>query len=375
MMNRIITKIISFSLITAIFVSLCPEDVFAKNVAGVTSDLFGASFMEKEVTTPLSGVSLMLSDTLGETQSVTAVSDIPILVGDLSQEGVAISTEFVEPEKPQIDYASTAVSLADDYVNVRSEPSENSSPVGKLYSECVGTVIGQEGDWTKISSGSVEGYVRNDYLSIGNQEEIDGAIQYHAKVTADALKLRSEMNTDCKVYSVARNGVKLDVLDDSTFNDGWIYIKKGDTEAYVSSEYVDMVYEFDYAESKEEEFARRALESESRGMEVANYALQFVGNPYVWGGTSLTRGADCSGFVMSVYAKFGIYLPHSSAADRNVGYGVKISDMQPGDLVCYSGHVALCIGNGMIVHAASRRSGIKVSSAYYRKILCVRRVL
>lgn len=375
MTRRISKRFISLSIIIVFFILICPEKVYATNLAGVTSDLFGMPFMEKEVTTPLSGISLVLSDTLGETQTVTDVNDIPVIIGDLSQEGVANTTVFVEPTKPDVDYASTAVSLAEDYVNVRSEPNEKSSPVGKLYSECVGTVIGQEGDWTKISSGSVEGYVRNDYLSIGNQEEIDNAVQYHAKVTADALKLRSEMNTDCKVYSVARNGVKLDVLDDSTYNDGWIYIKKGDTEAYVSSEYVDMVYEFDYAESKEEEYARRALESESRGMEVANYALQFVGNPYVWGGTSLTRGADCSGFVMSVYAKFGIYLPHSSAADRNVGYGVKVSDMQPGDLVCYSGHVALCIGNGMIVHAASRRSGIKVSSAYYRKILCVRRVL
>lgn len=348
------------------------------STAGITTEMLGSEFLQKEVTTPLSGFSLMVSDALGDTQEQDYVGwdgqtpgfDIDETTGETVRTG-----PYRQPDKPTVDYANTALSLAEEYVNVRSEPNEDSSPVGKLYANCIGTVIGSEGDWTKISSGNVEGYVRNDFLSIGDQAAIDGAVQYHAKVTADALKLRSEMNTESKVYSVARNGVKLDVLDDSTFDDGWIFIEKGDTQAYVSSDYVEMAYEFNYAESKEEEFARRQLEAESVGMQVANYALQFVGNPYVWGGTSLTRGADCSGFVMSVYAKFGIYLPHSSAADRRVGYGVNVSEMQAGDLVCYSGHVALCIGNGMIVHAASRRSGIKVSSAYYRKILCVRRVL
>lgn len=111
------------------------------------------------------------------------------------------------------------------------------------------------------------------------------------------------------------------------------------------------------------------------GQDVVNYALQFVGNPYVYGGTSLTNGADCSGFTMSVYAHFGISLPHSSSAQRSCGRGVSYSEAQPGDLICYEGHVAIYIGNGQIVHASTPSSGIKVSSATYKNIITVRRLV
>lgn len=112
------------------------------------------------------------------------------------------------------------------------------------------------------------------------------------------------------------------------------------------------------------------------GQAVVNYALQFIGNPYVWGGTSLTNGADCSGFIMSVYAHFGYSLPHSSAAMRSCGRSVSYSEAQPGDIICYSGHVAIYMGGGQIVHASDEKSGIKVSSnAAYRQILSVRRIV
>ena len=111
------------------------------------------------------------------------------------------------------------------------------------------------------------------------------------------------------------------------------------------------------------------------GQSVVNYACQFVGNPYVWGGTSLTKGVDCSGFVMQVYAHYGISLPHSSSALRGVGRGVSYSEAQPGDIICYSGHVAIYLGGGKIVHASNPKDGIKVSTATYKKILAVRRVM
>ncbi len=113
----------------------------------------------------------------------------------------------------------------------------------------------------------------------------------------------------------------------------------------------------------------------SKGQQVADYALQFLGNPYVWGGTSLTNGADCSGFVLSVYAHFGVSLPHSDAGDRTQGTAVSsLAEARPGDIVCYDGHVGIYIGNGQIVHASNPRSGIKIGQANYRQILTIRRI-
>ena len=112
-----------------------------------------------------------------------------------------------------------------------------------------------------------------------------------------------------------------------------------------------------------------------KGQEIANYACQFVGNPYVAGGTSLTNGADCSGFVMSVYKNFGISLPRSSYAQSSVGRGVSYSEAKPGDVIYYGGHVGIYIGNGQIVHASTQRTGIKITSATYRNIITVRRIV
>ena len=119
-----------------------------------------------------------------------------------------------------------------------------------------------------------------------------------------------------------------------------------------------------------------SVSNHGSGKAVVDYAVQFVGNPYVYGGTSLTNGADCSGFVMSVYENFGVSLPHSSTADRNVGVDVGgLENAQPGDLVCYSGHVGIYIGDGQIVHASTASTGIKISDADYRTPVAVRRVI
>ncbi|MDD3186714.1 MAG: C40 family peptidase [Anaerostipes sp.] len=116
--------------------------------------------------------------------------------------------------------------------------------------------------------------------------------------------------------------------------------------------------------------------SYSKGTTVATFAKRFVGNSYVWGGTSLNSGADCSGFVKSVYKSFGYNIPRSSSSQRKAGKKVSSKKIQPGDLVCYSGHVAMYIGSGKIVHASSRKTGIKISPNYkYRKVLSIRRIV
>lgn len=135
-------------------------------------------------------------------------------------------------------------------------------------------------------------------------------------------------------------------------------------------------YNSDASSSDSSSDSSSASSSSGSGSSVVSYATQFVGNPYVWGGTSLTSGADCSGFVQSVYANFGVSLPRTSYEQQNAGYEVSYADAQPGDLICYGGHVAIYMGNGQIVHASNARDGIKVSdNAAYRTITSVRRLV
>ena len=234
-----------------------------------------------------------------------------------------------------------------------------------------------------------------------------------ATVNEDAVTLfvRTEPSTDSKKLGMVAGLDDLTVTDESV--DGWVKVSIEEGEGYVSADYVTLSTEFVQAESKEEEAARLAKEEAERkaaeeaakkaaeksskssssssstsggtstynapsgsdGAAVANFASQFVGNPYVAGGTSLTNGADCSGFVMSVYAQFGVSLPHSSGAMRGCGYEVGTDQMQPGDIVCYSRHVAIYVGNNTIVHASTPSSGIKFTSPIdYKPVLSVRRI-
>ncbi|MDE6212970.1 MAG: C40 family peptidase, partial [Lachnospiraceae bacterium] len=127
--------------------------------------------------------------------------------------------------------------------------------------------------------------------------------------------------------------------------------------------------------SKKEEAPKPTVSGSGKGADIAKFACKFVGNPYVAGGTSLTNGADCSGFVMAVYQNFGISLPRSSYSQSTVGKGVSYSEAQPGDVIYYGGHVGIYIGNGQIVHASTERTGIKITSATYRSIITVRRIV
>ena len=303
-------------------------------------------------------------------------------------------------------FKSLVIAKVNDYVNVRSIPSEEGEIVGKLYDKSVGSFISEQDGWYEIKSGSVTGYVKGEYCVTGD-DAVELAKQVGtriATVTTTTLKVRQEPGLDTTVLGMVPIEDQLVVTEEL---DDWVKVNIEEGDGYVSTDYVTLSTEFVQAESKAEEEARLAKEEADRkaaqaaarraaeksnssgggqvmyasgngsemGRAVANYALQFVGNPYVYGGTSLTNGADCSGFVMSVYANFGVSLPHSSAADRNVGAAVNgLANAQQGDLVCYSGHVALYIGNGQIVHASTSKTGIIVSNASYRTPLSVRRI-
>ncbi|NLJ89547.1 MAG: C40 family peptidase [Clostridiales bacterium] len=358
-------------------------------------------------------------------------------------------TQIISP------YANLGISTANNYVNIRTEPNTESEIVGKLYSGCATDILGTEGDWVKIKSGKVEGYIKAEYLAIGLEAEglIEEVAEKYAVIKTQTLYVREEPTTESSIVTMVPIDEKYYIEEEL---EDWAKIAIDDITGYVSKDYIDVEVEFDYAISIEEELARIAAEEAARqaeeerlaalareeaarkeaerkarekaekaakatsqpkqtqaateattqtqapaqteapkqtqapatssqgsakGQEIANYAVKFVGNPYVYGGTSLTNGADCSGFVYSIFKHFGYSVARSSASQAaSTGYEVSLSDRQPGDLIFYTkngrvNHVAIYIGNNQVVHASNPKSGIKISAYNYRTPYKIKRVV
>lgn len=378
----------------------------------------GAGLTAEASVLPSGGIGLAIANgnKLEDVASQTSIPIESIIEWINDGESGSAGTASQEPTEEEL-FRKLVIAQVRAYVNVRSLPSEEGDIIGKLYNNSVGTFISEENGWYKIQSGSVTGYVKGEYCVTGEDAvEIAKNVGTRiATVNTQTLFVRKEPTTESSILGMVPMADELLVLEET---EGWVKVDVEEGTGWVSADYVELHSEFVQAESREEEEARLAKEAEERrkaqaaaaakaaeskpktetntnsstpaapqtntyavgegnemGVAVAEYALQFVGNPYVYGGTSLTNGSDCSGFVMSVYANFGVSLPHSSASDRTQGYAVDgLENAQPGDLICYSGHVALYIGNGQIVHASNKRVGIIVSQANYRKILAIRRI-
>ena len=408
-------------------------------VAGVTQTL-------AQVLKEAQGVQAQTADVVEELQSNAAVARMmePEMVAEEAWE----TAEIAENELPQTasEFADIAVAQVNHYVNVRQEPDTESEILGKLYDKSAATVLETTEDgWYRITSGNVNGYVKAEYVVVGDEELARSVGTRLATVTTTTLFVRTEPTTEAKVLTMLPDGDDVVVTDEST--EGWAKVSTADGDGYVALDYVTLSTEYIHAESKAEEEARLAREeaerqaaaraaeearkareaeaaraaaeqeaarkaaekqevkksgagssagsssgssagsssgssagqsaqtASSNGQAVVDYARQFLGNPYVYGGNSLTNGTDCSGFVKGVYAAFGINLPRTSSEQRSVGYAVSLSDIQPGVIVCYSGHVGIYAGNNTLIHASNEKTGITLTSPVtYRSVLAGRRI-
>lgn len=274
-------------------------------------------------------------------------------------------------------YTNLGIAHVDNNLNIRAVAAEDGRLVGKLPKDAACEVLDDDGTWAHIKSGKVEGYVSLEYLFTGipakrRAEELATTV---ARVNTDGLKVRAEASTDSEVITLVAGGEELEV---AAVEGDWVKVYLDDQEVFVSAEYVEVTSELGTAITMTELLYGQGV-SDVR-VDICQYAKEFLGNPYVWGGTSLTKGADCSGYVLSVFKKYGVSLPHSSVAQAKCGTTIKVSEAKPGDLIFYGNgksinHVAICIGNGQVIHASSPKTGIKISNISYRSPIKAVRIL
>ena len=357
-----------------------------------------------------------------DTEQEAAQKEVRKAVQEASQpemqeaEQTAAQPEMQEVPEQEEEYLNFAIADVDDYVNVRSKPTTESEIVGKIYDGAVAEILetaGDNGDWFQIVSGNVEGYIKAEFFIYGEAaaEVMDQYVTRYAEVKADRLNIREDKSTESARIGYIDQGQRVIVSEDLG---DWLRVKyAGGKEGYISAEYVTVSEEYSYAKTIEEEEketeeqrrieAQNNIETEAVPEEilqvefpettytsneelrkaVVDYAMQYVGNKYVSGGTSLATGTDCSGFTCFVYADFGISISRTPAGQHTTaGRSISYSEIQPGDIICYQSagktkcsHVALYIGNGQIVHAANTRKGVIVGAADYDNIIDIKNVI
>lgn len=381
---------------------------------------------------PMAGINLSLdkySDAVlaEQEKEETAQQETEVTAEQLTSKGAAAITTLESTEKSSdkkekkeishlklnLKYDRLGVAKVDSYLNVRNKPGESSRIVGKMTKNSGCNIYKVNKGWAKIVSGKVKGYVKASYLVKDQQaEELAKKIaNLRISVNTETLNVRYLPSTDAGIYDqiseedeydiykrdltktwlkkyVSKHCKKSDLRNIDTkemYNnlENWMCISIDNEKAFVSKDFVKVTFNLDRAVSINESGLASKTSSDSSDSsnltDMVSYAMQFLGNPYVWGGTSLTNGTDCSGFVMRIYEHFGYSLPRTSAAQAGATKTVSSGDVRPGDLFFYGSggvsHVAMYIGNGQIIHASNPRTGIKISSAYYRTPVKIGRVI
>lgn len=323
----------------------------------------------KVVGASMAGLSQALDEYFAAVSKRTVSVSYEMKVARIASEEIAAKAVVLD------QYEHLGIVVVDNYLNVREKPSLEGRIIGKMlnYSAC--NILDTLNGWYYIESGEVTGYISADYVVTGD-EAVKLAMEdakLRAAVNTEALNVRKGPSIDSEVLTQITTNERYEVLE---VLDGWVKIALGSYEvAYVAAEYVEVGYSLVEA-IKFEPVSEATLFRQN----VVNYALQFLGNPYVWGGTSLTRGADCSGFVQSVLANFGVWVPRVSRQQAGAGVAVNSQTLKPGDLVFYGtggvvNHVAMYIGNGQIVHAISESRGIGITSMWFSTPMGYRNVI
>lgn len=285
------------------------------------------------------GISVMAADgDTAEAAKMPGVGIEAVLKDFYSQNREIKAEDYLVPENKG-EYLDMAFANVTSFLYVRSEPTKESEYVGKLYPGYAAKITGPVGEWTAVESGDVTGYVKTEYILTGAEA------QTYAENLVTEAQQEGKEEAEAFTYAVSRKS----------------------EEAQMTQEVQENVQQTETTEV--------SAQPASNGQAIVDYAYQFIGNPYVWGGTSLTDGADCSGFVQSVFAHFGISLPRTTYDQINAGVEVSYDQAMPGDLICYDGHIGIYIGNGQIVNAQNPEQGIGISPATYTTILSVRRIV
>ena len=427
--KRKITEImVAAALICAAAGIFCFHTAAAKGAEGNIS-VSGGDVSEGDVSTgDVSGGDISTGDVstgngpAGENYAGSAgsVSDREASEDMTAQNGAALEDALEEePGAGLIDgipVEELAFADVDDYINIRSGAGTDYPVIGKLYDGGAARVMGEadeNGEWFHIVSGSLDGYAKAEFFLYGEEAEgiAESFVKCTAMVQADRPNIREAPDVEARRTGFADQGSVLEVLEDCG---DWLRIRSADgTEGYVAAEYVVVTRELTYAKSLEEERAEReaaraaAEEAASRNEDtqsaasytppeitgyesaeelraaIVEYAMQYLGNSYVHGGSSLAAGTDCSGFTCFIYADFGYSISRTPSGQlSSAGRSIDYSEIQPGDIICYTSnggrsctHVGLYIGDGQIIHSANSRKGVIISEADYSTIMGVKNVI